>query len=370
MLKARRQMHIAFYAPLKSPNHPVPSGDRQMAKLLVAALRLAGHEVDVVSELRSFIPTPDAAERGEIVALAKREVKRLLRQWQYGAKPDLWFCYHPYYKAPDLIGPPITTALRLPSVTAEASYSKRRDDSGWAEMQSLVVDAIQQASVNICFTKRDEIGLASQVATARLARMQPFIDASAFLKEPATNDRNRLITVAMMRHGDKLMSYRMLAEALTLLGDRPFKLSIIGDGPAREAVQSMFAHFGEQVEWLGQKRAGEVVDILYRGGTYVWPGTGEAYGLAYLEAQAAGLPVVAQNTAGVPEVVSDGVTGTLTEAGDTQAFADAIATMMDFDEQRSAMGRAARRFVVEERSLEIAARRLDTILREYVADGG
>ena len=47
----------------------------------------------------------------------------------------------------------------------------------------------------------------------------------------------------------------------------------------------------------------------YQGGTYVWPGTGEAYGIAYMEAQAAGLPVVAQKTAGVPEVVKDGVTG-------------------------------------------------------------
>jgi glycosyltransferase involved in cell wall biosynthesis len=363
-------MHIAFYAPLKSPNHPVPSGDRQMAKLLVAALRLAGHDVDIVSDLRSFTPTPDAAERGEIATLAQHEVKRLLRQWQHGPKPDLWFCYHPYYKAPDLIGPALTTALRLPSVTAEASYSKRRDDSGWVETQSLVVDAIQRASVNICFTKRDETGLARQVPTAKLARMQPFIDASAFLKEPAANDRKRLITVAMMRHGDKLMSYQMLAEALTLLGDRSFRLSVIGDGPARETVQSMFAHFGEQVEWLGQKQAGAVVDSLYRGGTFVWPGTGEAYGLAYLEAQAAGLPVVAQNTAGVPEVVRGGVTGTLTEAGDTQAFADAIAMMMNFDEQRSAMGRAARRFVIEERSLEIASRQLDKILREHVADGG
>ena len=57
------------------------------------------------------------------------------------------------------------------------------------------------------------------------------------------------------------------------------------------------------------------------GGTYVWPGTGEAYGIAYMEAQAAGLPVVAQKTAGVPEVVKDGVTGTLTAAGDASAFA-------------------------------------------------
>ena len=36
-------MRIAFYAPLKPPDHPVPSGDRRMARLLMAALATAGH---------------------------------------------------------------------------------------------------------------------------------------------------------------------------------------------------------------------------------------------------------------------------------------------------------------------------------------
>lgn len=364
-------MQIAFYAPLKSPNHPVPSGDRQMARLLVAALERAGYDVDVISELRSFTATPEAAGRERVATLAKAEIERLSRQWQRRGKPDLWFCYHPYYKAPDLIGPALAAALNIPYVSAEASYSKRRDDSDWAELQAVVVDAVRHAAVNICFTRRDEIGLAGHIPEARLARLQPFIDASAFRAEPAANDPHRLVTVAMMRAGDKLESYRMLAEALALLGERPWKLSVIGDGPERVAVKAMFGEFGaERIEWLGQKQAGEVVDLLYRGGTFVWPGTGEAYGIAYLEAQAAGLPVVAQQTAGVPEVVRDGVTGTLTTAGDTRTFADAIGQMMDNQERRLAMGQAGRRFVLEERSLDIASKRLGQLLREFVTHDG
>ena len=364
-------MHIAFYAPLKSPNHPVPSGDRQMARLLMAALELAGYDVDVISQLRSFTATPEAAGRERVAELAKQEIERLSRQWRREGKPDLWFCYHPYYKAPDLIGPPLAAALNIPYVTAEASYSKRRDDGGWAGLQSVVVDAVRHAVVNICFTKRDEIGLAAHIPAARLARLQPFIDASVFRVEPATNDPHRLVTIAMMRAGDKLESYRMLAGALALLGDKPWKLSVIGDGPERVAVKAMFAAFDAgRIEWLGEKRAGEVVDLLYRGGTFVWPGTGEAYGIAYLEAQAAGLPVVAQKTAGVPEVVKDGVTGTLTTAGDTRTFADAIVQMIDDEDRRLSMGRAGRRFVLEERSLEIASKRLDQLLRENMVHDG
>ncbi|MGH7006445.1 MAG: glycosyltransferase family 4 protein, partial [Alphaproteobacteria bacterium] len=47
-------MRIAFYAPMKPPSHPVPSGDRRIARLLLRALRKSGHEVRVVSTFRAY----------------------------------------------------------------------------------------------------------------------------------------------------------------------------------------------------------------------------------------------------------------------------------------------------------------------------
>jgi glycosyltransferase involved in cell wall biosynthesis len=360
-------MRIAFYAPLKSPNHPVPSGDRQMARLLIAALEHAGHDVEIASELRSFTTAPNITGNDEeIASQAQQETDRLRRKWQSGHRPDLWFCYHPYYKAPDLIGPQIAAALDIPYVTAEASYSKRRNGEGWSESQSLVAAAIRMAAVNICFTKRDEAGLSANISDAKLASLKPFIDVSPFQAEPAIDNPHQLVTVAMMRPGDKLESYRMLAQALALIEETPWRLSVIGDGPLVGEVRGFFARFHpDRIEWFGEKRAHEVIDILYKGGTYVWPGTGEAYGIAYLEAQAAGLPVVAQATAGVPEVVQGGVTGILTTPGDTRAFADAIAGLLADSDRHAGMGRAARSFVRGERSLDVASVRLDHILRDY-----
>ncbi|TIN91238.1 MAG: glycosyltransferase family 4 protein, partial [Mesorhizobium sp.] len=81
-------------------------------------------------------------------------------------------------------------------------------------------------------------------------------------------------------------------------------MSVVGDGPARDEVKAQFAGLpADRIEWLGAIEPAAVPDVLYSGGIYVWPGCGEAYGVAYLEAQAAGLPVVAQDIAGVPEVV-------------------------------------------------------------------
>ncbi len=359
-------MRVAFYAPMKSPNHPVPSGDRLMARLLIRALELGGHQVDVASEFRTHASTPEAAAALEPAISV--ELERLRLTWKSGPRPELWFCYHPYYKSPDPFGPAISTEFAIPYVTAEASYAAKRDRTGWATSQKLVGEAIMRAAVNISFTERDQGGLAAAFPQARLAGLKPFIDTALFDKGSPAPDPRRLMTVAMMRAGDKMDSYAILAKALRLIEDRSWTLAVIGDGPMRQEVQALYAGL-PNIEWLGERNAVEIAELLGRGGVYVWPGCGEAYGLAYLEAQAAGLPVVAQETAGVPAVVEAGVTGLLTPDGDVAAYAEAVAALLDDRQRRDAMGQAARRFVLGERSLATAARVLNEILRDSAATG-
>ena len=121
-------MKIAFHSPLKSPHHPVPSGDRLMARLLIAALERAGHQVDVASDLRTFMREPSAAALAAVQAEAEAEIQRISHLWRRDGAPDLWFTYHLYYKAPDLIGPGLAAEFSIPYVTAEASYSFRRSN--------------------------------------------------------------------------------------------------------------------------------------------------------------------------------------------------------------------------------------------------
>ncbi|MGB3391229.1 MAG: glycosyltransferase [Pseudaminobacter sp.] len=361
-------MQIAFYAPMKPPGHPVPSGEREMARLLVTALERAGHRVEIVSEMRSHAVQPSAEWLATTRSEAESEIARLSTCWARDGRPDLWFCYHPYYKAPDLIGPQLVAKFAIPYVTAEASYSTRRNIGASAEAQAQVADAVRQAVLNICFTHRDHDGLLAIAPHATFAMLPPFIDTSRF---PATRPVGRgshLITVAMMRPGDKLDSYRMLAQALERIAHLPWTLSIIGDGPCRADVMAEFAGLpGECIDWRGACEPEDVPAALVEADIYVWPGCGEAYGLAYLEAQAAGLPVVAQHVAGVPEVVRDGITGLLTPAGDVAAFAAAIARLLTDDAERQWMAEAARRFVADERSLEAAATRLAAILPKVPA---
>ncbi|ANT48595.1 glycosyltransferase family 4 protein [Mesorhizobium amorphae] len=361
-------MRIAFYAPLKSPNHPVVSGDRQMARMLVKALEHGGHSVELASELRIYLRRPEPESFDALKIEVRGEAARLTKLWDRDGKPDLWFSYHPYYKAPDLIGPELASAFAVPYVTAEASYSRRRNTGLWADSQALVARAIKQAALNICFTQRDRQGLTNAIPDAALGMLSPFIDTSVFQELPVRGCPTRLVTVAMMRSGDKVESYRMLAQALGRIGHLPWTMSVVGDGPARDEVRAQFAGLpADRIEWLGAIEPAAVPDVLYRGGIYLWPGYGEAYGVAYLEAQAAGLPVVAQDIAGVPEVVRDGQTGFLTPPGDVAAFASAIARLLAHNDERIIMAAEARRFVLEERSLDGAAARLAELISKISA---
>ena len=74
----------------------------------------------------------------------------------------------------------MAAAFAIPYVTAEASYSTRRNVGSWAEMQAAVADAVRNAALNICFTRRDREGLAEIAPEAPLAMLPPFIDSSAF----------------------------------------------------------------------------------------------------------------------------------------------------------------------------------------------
>ena len=351
-------------APMKAPDHPVPSGDRTMARLLLAALAHAGHEASVLSTARSFLPAPHPARADALAAAAVLEIDRLAAAWGDPARrPEAVLAYHLHYKAPDLIGLPLARRFGLPYLTAEASYARKRDDGPWADRQALVVESVRAAAVNLCFTANDRAGLASVAAAGSLVDFPPFIDLAGIPPTPREKPGAReLVTVAMMRPGDKLASYAFLATALHALAAHPWRLTIVGDGPARAEVERLFAGFAPgRLRWRGMLDAGAIATALREADLLVWPGFNEAFGLCYLEAAACGLPAVAVRGEGTPSVVRDGETGTLTEP-EFATYAAAVLRLLDDDVIRRSYGAAARRFVEADRSLPWATRRLDAAL--------
>jgi len=103
--------------------------------------------------------------------------------------------------------------------------------------------------------------------------------------------------------------------------------------------------------WLPGARA-DVAQLLPRFTLFVLPSIAEGTPVTLLEAMACGLPAVASRVGGIPEVVDDGVTGTLTPAADNIALADALEAYVTRPELLAAHGRAGRAKAEQHYSIE------------------
>jgi glycosyltransferase involved in cell wall biosynthesis len=213
-----------------------------------------------------------------------------------------------------------------------------------------------------------------------LVTLKPFIDTAPFRAPDRGVSRAELsaryglrpgepwlLTVAMMRDDQKLSSYRLLALALADLGDLPWRLVITGAGPAESEVRAAFARHGARVRWLGMLSRNTLRQFYRSADLYVWPAVKEAYGIAPLEAQAAGLPVVAGYNEGLAGIVADGETGLLARQGDAAGFAAALRALISDAPRRARMSEAALLRTARDHDIASAAALLDRHLKQIAA---
>lgn len=368
---------VAFYAPLKSPHHPNPSGDRQIARLLFTALSEANFKPVLVSEFRSLEKTGSQALQLRYIRIGRYLAKRLIRRWQKANfKPRFWLTYHLYYKAPDLIGPFVCAELNIPYVVAEASWSAKRSDGEWAEFNQMVKLGLKQADLILNLNPVDYPALiefySATLGKRSIIRQLPlFVNclprhaptletvARAFNIDPS---RPWLITIAMMRPGDKLNSYKILAEALKYTTES-FHLLIVGTGKCEHEVHNLFAADG-RVRFAGEIQNQSLIDMLQHFDINIWPAVNEAMGLNFLEAQSQGVTVVAGDERGVHSVVSHNYSGMLAPAKDPKALAELLDHFLSDPQRLSTFKANAKQYVSENHSLQITAKRLSDFIRE------
>ena len=114
-------MRILFYAPFKPQGHANPSGDLAIAASICGYLEQAGHEVRHAGgpRMRWIYWKPWAWPR---VATALCRERRVFHR----QPADLWLTYHTYYKAPDVLGPPLCRRMGIPYVIFQGIFSTKR----------------------------------------------------------------------------------------------------------------------------------------------------------------------------------------------------------------------------------------------------
>jgi len=145
-------------------------------------------------------------------------------------------------------------------------------------------------------------------------------EVSAFRRKIAPHDERVLIHVSNMRKvkrvKDAFGMFMKLRERL------PIKMIFVGDGPERsDLVRSVRKEgLSQDVIFLGRQEMME--HILPMADLFVQTSETESFGLAALEGMASGLPVVATNSGGQPELIEHGKSGLLSGVGDVEAMAD------------------------------------------------
>ena len=353
---------VAFYAPMKSPGSRKPSGDREMARNLMKVIAARGDTVELASELRIYDRTGDRQVQEALQKAARVEADRLIEDLP--PETELWVTYHNYYKAPDLLGPMVCRARGIPYVQLESTRATSRLNGPWESFAHSAHVACDAAQVIFYHTANDLITLErEQYGTQRLVELPPFLPITGL--PTASAQDGPMLTVGMMRPGDKLTSYTILAEALAhLTGD--WALDIAGDGPARADVEALMAPFGDHIRFLEQLDRATLQQVYQNASLMIWPGYNEAYGMVYLEAQSSGVPVVAQDRPGVRDVLLPSEHPAV-ETG-AAGLATRIRTFLNNHDLCRAEGERARHYITTRHLLPAATDTFWSVVRPLLKD--
>lgn len=174
--------------------------------------------------------------------------------------------------------------------------------------------------------------LAEKTKTGFMTKSDPivipnFIDTNVYYRMECTKIRGQiapnkekiLMHVSNFRPVKRVLdTIYILQEVLKIL---PAKLVLVGDGPDRAEAERLARDLGiwEHVKFLGKQNA--LPDILSAADVFLLTSQSESFGLAALEAMSCGVPVVATNIGGIPEVVTHDESGFITELGDIKRMA-------------------------------------------------
>ena len=156
--------------------------------------------------------------------------------------------------------------------------------------------------------------------------------------------------------------------------DRNAELIIVGEGPRAENYKSLANKYGlnGRLRFTGNQTTESVIEILQQASVLMAPSitasSGDKEGLPTVikEAMACGLPVIASRHGGIPEIISDGVEGFLTEERDADALARCLVQLSENRSDAHRMGRAGRRKIEEDHDVVKLNERLELIYDDVI----
>ncbi|MEE4359494.1 MAG: glycosyltransferase family 4 protein [Desulfococcaceae bacterium] len=368
-------MHIAFHTPFKALHHPRPSGDLSIARSLYTYFQNREHDIRPVSSLRTrwIYHRP-----GRWPALL-REYRRSLRKCTE-MNADIWLSYHCYYKAPDLTGPFVSRRLKIPYVIFQGIYStkRRKKISTWP---GFMLNRYSLLSAVHVFSNRKEDyqNLSRLLPEERLSYVAPGIFPQDFSFDAKAGEKIRaawgagdtpvILSAAMFRPDVKTQGLAWLIRACGRLRKKglSFCLKIAGGGKEKPFLTQLAQKYlpGEDI-FVGRIPRNKMQRFYSAGDIFAFPGIRESLGMVFLESQSCGLPVLAFDNGGIPEVVQKGGTGFLVPPFDGEAFDRSLEVLLCNKERRKKMGETAALYVRKKHDLLQNYRRAEEKMEKII----
>lgn len=196
--------------------------------------------------------------------------------------------------------------------------------------------------------------------------------AAATRRELGLRDSGKVIgTVCRLVEPKKGLTVllRAMAQLARRYGQPPCQLVIVGDGPSRGELEALREQLGlsSWIVFTGSRR--DIPRVLHALDAFVLPSLYEGFGIAILEAMAAGKPVIATTVGGIPEFVLPEETGLLVEPRNVQALADAIDRLLSDPQQAEAMGAKGRVHARENYRISEIVRQHEQVYSACLAHG-
>jgi glycosyltransferase involved in cell wall biosynthesis len=297
--------------------------------------------------------------------LARLASQQQLHQIIHEFEPDVVFCHHSLPNGWIAASQADSQTGFPPIITFDHDYDEIADCRQYPHRRQAMASVVQQAWAMLSVSKRMQADLQTQFPSVRridthsIGVNLPLPSHQQTRRPLDLQDKTVVLSCALFAERKGIP---LLVEAFCSIAHRyPHAiLRIIGDGPDAAAVKAAVATYDQagQVQLLGKKSHAEVLQEMCWADCFALVSWDEPLGAVYLEAMAAGKPIVCSNDGGINDAIASGIHGYAVTPKKVEAAAEALDKLLADPDNRQKMGGRSRQLIVEKLTWDARAKAL------------
>ena len=297
---------------------------------------------------------------------AKKTLMQLIDRYQ----PDLIFCHHSLPNA--WMVTQLPERYQRPLVVLDHDFDELADAQRYPKRKVAMQQVAENANVWLAVSQRmaNDLGRLFPLATVKTHHNGIDLPSTQLAKQPRPAEiQDKIVILACALFAER-KGIPLLIQALhqILAKHTNVVLRIVGSGPEEEKVRQTILQLGMSncVQMLGRQSHAQVLQEMAWADCFALVGWNEPFATVYLEAMAAGKPILCCNDGGITDVIEDGTHGFTVPPRDVNATATALDRLLSNNVERVQMGQQARALIEQRLTWDAKARELIDLFQKLV----